>query len=152
MGAKRSGNPLDRSAFLNGGTLGIQIVHILGVSSRWWNNEALHFFDEQLHAACMQVCYVIFWSGTSLDEMKACALVHDDQCMLKLTSSFGIQPEIRLQRNGHVHALWHIDERTTRYTAPCSAANLWSCGVTSFMKYLCTMSAYSPFKALSISV
>lgn len=29
MGAKRSGNPLDRSAFLNGGTLGIQVVHIL---------------------------------------------------------------------------------------------------------------------------
>ena len=60
-----------------------------------WNNEALHFFDEQLHAACMQVCWLL-WSGTSLDEMKACALVHDDQCMLKLTGSFGIQPEIRL--------------------------------------------------------
>ena len=25
------------------------------------------------------------------------------------------------------------------HTAPCSAANLWSCGVTSFMKYLCTI-------------
>ena len=113
MGAKRSGNPLDRSAFLNGGTLGIQVVHILGPVLDGGITKLCIFFDEQLHAACMQVCYVIFRSRTSLDEMKARALVHDDQCMLKLTGSFGIQPEIRLQRNGHVHALWHIDERTT---------------------------------------
>ena len=37
-------------------------------------------------------------------------------------------------------------------TAPCSAANLWSRGVTSFMKYLRTISAYSPCSALSMSV
>ena len=38
------------------------------------------------------------------------------------------------------------------HTAPWSAANLWSRGVTSFMKYSWTISAYSPLRALSISV
>ena len=38
------------------------------------------------------------------------------------------------------------------HTAPWSAANLWSVGGTSFMKYLRTMSAYSPWRALSMSV
>ena len=38
------------------------------------------------------------------------------------------------------------------HTAPWSAANLWSVGGTSFIKYLRTMSAYSPWSALSMSV
>ena len=41
-------------------------------------------------------------------------LVNDDEGALKLTHVFRVDAEISLQRNIHVHSLWHVNEGATR--------------------------------------
>ena len=43
--------------------------------------------------------------------MQARTLVDDDERVLKLARALGVQAEIRLQRDGHLHALRHVHER-----------------------------------------
>ncbi len=43
--------------------------------------------------------------------MKARALVNDDKRMLKLPCALGVEPEVRLKRDGHLHALGHVHKR-----------------------------------------
>ena len=59
----------------------------------------------------MEVRDVIFRRRAALDKVQACTLVDDDERVLKLARALGVQAEIRLQRDGHLHALRHIHER-----------------------------------------
>ena len=43
--------------------------------------------------------------------MQARALIDDDKRVLKLARALGVQAEIRLQRDGHLHTLRHVHER-----------------------------------------
>ena len=62
----------------------------------------------------MEIGDIIFRGGTSLDEVQACPLIHNNERVFKLSRAFGIQPEIRLQRNRYLHAFRHVHERTAR--------------------------------------
>ena len=70
------------------------------------------------------------------------AFVHDDQRMLELSRARRIQAEIALQRDFARERPWaHKRNEPPDQTAPCSAANLWSFGVTSFHEIrVCTIS------------
>ena len=46
----------------------------------------------------MEVGYIVFRSGASLDEVETCALVNYDKRMLKLTCALRVESEIRLER------------------------------------------------------
>ena len=59
----------------------------------------------------MEVRDVILWRRASLDEVQTRTLVDDDECVLKLARALGVQAEVRLQRDGHLHALRHVHER-----------------------------------------
>ena len=43
--------------------------------------------------------------------MQTRALIDNDECVFKLASTLGVQTEVRLQRDGHLHALRHVHER-----------------------------------------
>ena len=46
--------------------------------------------------------------------MKVCPLLHDNECMLKLTCPRCVESEIGLQRDIHLDPLGHVDKRTAR--------------------------------------
>ena len=51
--------------------------------------------------------------GAALDVVNVGVLVGDDERALELPHRRGINAEVRLQRNGHVHALGNVHERAT---------------------------------------
>ena len=59
----------------------------------------------------MEVRDVIFRRRAALNEVQARTLVDDDERVLKLARALGVQAEIRLQRDGHLHALRNVHER-----------------------------------------
>ena len=60
--------------------------------------------------------------------MQLRALLHDDERMLKLTGTGGVQPEVGLQRNGHGHPWRHIHEGTTGPHSPVQSSKLMVAG------------------------
>ena len=62
----------------------------------------------------MQVCYIIFGRGAALNEVEAGTFVHNDQRMLKLACTLGVQAEVALQRNLHLHSLGYIHKGSAR--------------------------------------
>ena len=110
MGTEGSGNPLHYAAFFHNGSLGIQVIHILGPVLNGGIAKSCIFAYKKLYAACMKVCHIVFRCGTALDEMKICSLIYNDQGMLKLSGSRCIQTEIGLQGNFHRNARRHINK------------------------------------------
>ena len=58
----------------------------------------------------MEVGHVVFGGRAALDEVQVRALIHDDEGMLKLACAGGVQAEVGLQRNLHMHARRDVDE------------------------------------------
>ena len=112
MGSKRTGNPFNRTAFLYNCPFCIEVIHIFRPVFNGRIAQLCIFLHIKLHASGMKIGYVIFRSRTSFDEMQACTFIHDNQGMLKLSCTFGIQTEIGLQRNGYLHSLRHINKGT----------------------------------------
>ena len=110
VGAEGTGYPLDRAAFFHAGALGVQVVHVFGPVFNRGVAHARTLANENLHAACMQVGHIVLRGGAALDKVQVGTLVHNDKGMLKLAGTRGIQPEIGLQRNIHMHACGNIDE------------------------------------------
>ena len=76
--AERAGHPLDGAALFHLGTLGVQVVHVLGPVL---NGGVAHpgvLTNVDLHAACVKVGYIIFRSGAALNEVEVSALVHNN--------------------------------------------------------------------------
>ena len=118
VGAERAGDPLDRAALFDPRTLGVQVVHILGPVFNRGVAHARTLTDENLDAACVQVGDVVLRGRAALDKVQVCALVHDNQGVLELARAGGIQAEVGLQGNVHMHARRDVDEGTA---APHSA-------------------------------
>ena len=62
----------------------------------------------------MEVRNIVFRRGTTFDKVQICTLFNNDQRMLKLPRPFCIEAKIGLQRDGKMHALWHIDKGAAR--------------------------------------
>ena len=118
VGAERAGDPLDRAALFDPRTLGVQVVHILGPVFNRGVANARTLTDENLDAACVQVGDVVLRGRAALDKVQVCALVHDNQGVLELARAGGVQAEVGLQGNVHMHARRDVDEGTA---APHSA-------------------------------
>ena len=109
---------LDRAALFDPRTLGVQVVHILGPVFNRGVAHARTLTDENLDAACVQVGDVVLRGRAALDKVQVCALVHDNQGVLELARAGGVQAEVGLQGNVHMHARRDVDEGTA---APHSA-------------------------------
>ena len=94
MLTERTTDPLYLAAFFYTGTLCIQIVHILRPVLDRRITERSIFPDEKLYATGMKIGHIILRSRASLDEMKVCVIIYDDQRMLELSRALGIQSEI----------------------------------------------------------
>ena len=112
MGAERAGNPFHASAFLDDRAFGVEVVHILRPVLDRRIAESCVLLDIKLHAARVQVRDIVFGCGTAFDKVHIRALIDDNQRMLELSGAFGVQTEIGLQRDLHMHALGDIDKRT----------------------------------------
>ena len=113
MGAERAGHPLDHAALLHERAFCIEVVHIFRPVLDGRIAQLGIFLYIQLHTAGVEVRNVIFRRRAALDKMQTRALIDNDECVLKLARTLGVQAEIRLQRDGHLHALRHIHERAT---------------------------------------
>ena len=58
----------------------------------------------------MEVGDIVPWRRAALDEMEPCPFFYNDKGVLELPCPRRVQPEVGLQRNLHLHALWHIDK------------------------------------------
>src|SRR6202044_466003 len=66
--------------------------------------------DDDLHYRRVQRIRLVDRRGTTFDVVHVGALVDDDQRALELAHVLGVDPEVGLQRDLHVHALRHVDE------------------------------------------
>ena len=113
MRPERAGNPLDHAALFHERAFCIEVIHIFRPVLDGRVAQLGVFLHVQLHAAGVEVRNVIFRRRAALDKMQTRALIDNDECVLKLASTLGVQTEVRLQRDGHLHALRHIHERAT---------------------------------------
>ena len=114
MGAKRTGNPFHHAALFYNGALGVQVVHVLGPVLNGGIPQLGVLAHKQLHAAGVQVGHIVLGGRAALDEMQRSTLVHNNQRVLKLASAGGVQAEIGLQGNLHMHMRRNIHKRTAR--------------------------------------
>ena len=108
VGTKGTGHPFDGAALFHPGTLGVQVVHVLRPVL---NGGVAHpgvLADVDLHTACVQVGNVVLGGRAALNEVEVSTLVHNDEGVLKLTGTGGVQTEVRLQRDLHMHPGGHI--------------------------------------------
>ena len=96
MRAERAGHPLDHAALLHQRPLGVEVIHILRPVLDGRVAQLGILFDVKLHAARVEVRHVVLGSGAALDEVQARALVHDDERVLKLARTLGVEPEVGL--------------------------------------------------------
>ena len=111
MRPERAGNPLDHAALFHERAFCIEVIHIFRPVLDGRVAQLGVLLHVQLHAAGVEVRNVIFRRRAALDEVQTRALIDNDECVLKLASTLGVQTEVRLQRDGHLHALRHIHER-----------------------------------------
>ena len=118
VGAEGAGDPFNGAALFDPRTLGVQVVHVLGPVFNRGVAHARTLADENLHTACVQVGDVVLRGRAALDKVQVRALVHDDQGVLELARAGGVQAEVGLQGNVHMHTRGDVDEGTA---APHSA-------------------------------
>ena len=111
VGAEGAGYPLDSAALLDKRALGVEVIHILRPVLDCGIAELCALLHEQLDAARVEVCNVVLRRGTSLDEVQACALVHDDERVLELPRALGVEAEVGLEGYRQMHSLRHVHER-----------------------------------------
>ena len=108
MGAKGAANPFNGAALSYQRTLSIQVIHILGPVFNGAVAQLSIFSNKKLYTASMQIGHIIFRRTAALDKVQICALIHDNQGMLKLACALRVKAEVGLQGNGHLHSLRYI--------------------------------------------
>ena len=107
-------NPLNCRIFHSPRPLGHEVVDIIRPVL---NSGVAHIGTiegKNFDNCSMQAIAGISRSSTSFNIMDTCSLVNDNQCPLKLTRIFIVNPEISLQRNIYLDTFWHIDKSSTR--------------------------------------
>ena len=111
MTAERARDPLDLAVLLDAHALCVEVVHVLRPVLDGRVAKARPLAHEQLDGAGVQVGDVVLGCGAALDEVQVGARLHDDERVLELAGSRGVQAEVALQREVELHAGGHVDER-----------------------------------------
>ena len=106
-------DPFHGAALFNDRALGNQVEH---VGRPVLNGRVAHarvLLHEDLNDAGVQRVLVVDRGGAALDVVNVGPLVGDDERTLELTHGGGVNAEVRLKRDRHVHALGDVDEGST---------------------------------------
>ena len=128
MRAKGAGNPFHRAALFHQCPFGIQVIHVFRPVLDGGIPQLGILFYKQLHAAGMEIGYVVFRCRAAFNEVQVRTLVHNNQGMLKLTGTLCIQAEIGLQGNGHLDTFRHIHKGTAGPNRTVQRRKLMVCG------------------------
>ena len=132
LGPNVAVDPLHRAALLDVGTLGDEVVDVVGPVLDGRVPASGVLLDDDLHDGGVQGVRLVDRCGASLDVVHVGVLVGDDEGALELAEVLGVHAEVRLQRNGAVHPLGHVDERSTRPHGGVEGSELvvagWHCG------------------------
>ena len=111
LGTDVAVDPLHRRALFAGGALGDQVVDVVRpVLDRRVAAAGALLHDDLDHGGVQRV-RLVDRRRTALDVVHVGVLVDDDQGPLELAHVLGVDPEVGLQRDLHLHALRHVDER-----------------------------------------
>ena len=69
---------------------------------------------KELDGACVEVGHVVLGRGAALDKVKVGVVLDDDERVLKLAGTLGVEAEVALQRKIELGALGHVDKRAAR--------------------------------------
>ena len=94
VGSEGSGNPFHSSALFHDGSLGIEVVHVLGPALDGGVSESRILADKELNRTGMEVRNIVLGSGTAFDEMKVRTLFNDYECVLELARTLCVKSEI----------------------------------------------------------
>ena len=114
MASERARNPLDVAALLDGGTLGVQVVHVLGPVLDRGIAQVRVLAHEQLDGAGVEVGHVVLGCRAALDEVQARVVLDDDERVLELARALGVEAEVALQGVVELRALGDVHERAAR--------------------------------------
>src|SRR3954451_20226426 len=114
LGADVAVDPLHGGALLAGGALGDEVVHVVRPVLDRRVPAAGVLLDDDLDDGRVQRVAGVDRGGAALDVVHVGTFVDDDQGPLELTHVLGVDPEVGLQRDLHVHALRPVDERPAR--------------------------------------
>ncbi len=86
-GCRRSRTPTRCAVLVHACTLGVEVVHVLGPVLDGRVAQVRTLTHEKLDSAGVEVGYVVFGRGATLDEVQVGAVLHDDERVLKLAGA-----------------------------------------------------------------
>src|SRR5690606_955412 len=110
LGADVAVDPLHGRALVGHGALGDQVVDVVRPVLDGRVAAAGVLLDDDLDDRGVQRVRLVDRRGAALDVVHVGTLVDDDQGPLELAHVLGVDPEVGLERDLHVHALRHVDE------------------------------------------
>ena len=116
LGTDVAVDPFHRAALAHVGTLGDEVVDVVRPVLHGGVTHTGVLFDDDLDDGGVQRVLGPDRGGAAFHVVHVGAFVRDDERALELTHGRGVDAEVRLQRDVHMHALRHVYERAA---GPC---------------------------------
>src|SRR4029453_30004 len=113
LGADVAIDPFHGGALFADGTLGDEVVHVVGPVLDGRVADAGALLHDDLHNGGVQRVRGVDRSRATFDVVNVGVLIGDDQGALELAHVLRVDTEVSLERDVDVHALGHVHERST---------------------------------------